>query len=778
MSRLIVSAAALILLASFDPSVPDRGEGNGACAGSIEPFYGYSFLDPGIINKSAAYAPFFARWDDYYERFYFGKQEEIQMSENIEEWRERFCGQPLAEDVARVVYGASAEDIMALERATADSTRKTLLPGQLAGNTFAEMISYNGCLEVTTYLIFAKRCEPYVSSRGGWEARERYTDEMLDLIKQGKEQFHGAGSHFIRMRYLYQLVRLAHYAGQYSLAVKLYDDLFPKIQRKKASIIHFWVLGHVAGAQQKLGRYPEAAYLYSLVFRHSPSKRAQAYRSFLIRNDADWDKALRLCQTDAEKSTLYVLRAGGSRAHLLEDMMQVYDLDPGNPQLDLMLVSEVQEIERVFLRTAVTDQMRGKAVGRISQDDGVKRLLNLQKFVRQVTREKKYPNLKLWRGIEGYLELMAGDRYAAEKRWDRLEDDLDDDEPDEEALLKQLKIWRCLLEIMNFDPKASGADAQFYAIMEYEAFKLNPAFEPFLRQWVSAAYADAGHPGKAVLVAWPPNSIALNPRVEVYDDLLSLSEASNPILLVKTMQIDTNPDRVKAYLLELKGAYFLSQGKPEAAVAIMRSISQVEAAKMPRFTPFREKVGEKVHRVVSDSLLLNRLEIAEKILDLEFRAKTAEALGDSMAATWWYRIGVAYYNMSYFGYEWEVTDAYRSGYNQLRLAQGPVFSLAGSPEGNRENTDMSVPLSYFEKALAASQKNPEIGARAAFMAARCRQKQWFCDPACAYRPGTGMIPDLPEDYFRHYSLLINDYSGTKFYNAIVKECKWLAAYAR
>ena len=778
MSRLIVSAAALILLSSFDPSVPDRVEGNGACAGSIEPFYGYSFLDPGVINKSAAYAPFFARWDDYYERFYFDKLEEIQMSENISEWRERFCDQPDPEDVARVVYSASAEDIMALERATADSTRKTLLPGRLAGNTFAEMISYNGCLEVTTYLIFAKRCEPYVSSRGGWEARERYTDEMLDLIKQGKEQFLGADSHFIRMRYLYQLVRLAHYAGQYSLAVKLYDDLFPKIQRKKASIIHFWVLGHVAGAQQKLGRYPEAAYLYSLVFRHSPSKRAQAYRSFLIRNDADWDKALRLCQTDAEKSTLYVLRAGGSRAHLLEDMMQVYDLDPGNPQLDLMLVSEVQEIERVFLRTAVTDQMRGKAVGRISQDDGVQRLLNLQKFVRQVTREKKYPNLKLWRGIEGYLELMAGDRYAAEKRWDRLEDDLDDDEPYEEALLKQIKIWRCLLEIMNFDPKASGADAQFYAIMEYEAFKLNPAFEPFLRQWVSAAYADAGHPGKAILVAWPPNSIALNPRVEVYDDLLSLSEASNPILLVKTMQIDTNPDRVKAYLLELKGAYFLSQGKPEAAVAIMRSISQVEAAKMPRFTPFREKVGEKVHRVVSDSLLLNRLEIAEKILDLEFRAKTAEALGDSMAATWWYRIGVAYYNMSYFGYEWEVTDSYRSGYNQLRLAQGPVFSLADSPEGNRENTDMSVPLSYFEKALAASQKNPEIGARAAFMAARCRQKQWFCDPACAYRPGTGMIPDLPEDYFTHYSLLINNYSGTKFYNAIVKECKWLAAYAR
>jgi hypothetical protein len=29
------------------------------------------FFDPDIINKNAAYAPFFTRWDDYYQRYYF-----------------------------------------------------------------------------------------------------------------------------------------------------------------------------------------------------------------------------------------------------------------------------------------------------------------------------------------------------------------------------------------------------------------------------------------------------------------------------------------------------------------------------------------------------------------------------------------------------------------------------------------------------------------------------------------------------------------------------------
>ena len=133
--------------------------------------------------------------------------------------------------------------------------------------------------------------------------------------------------------------------------------------------------------------------------------------------------------------------------------------------------------------------------------------------------------------------------------------------------------------------------------------------------------------------------------------------------------------------------------------------------------------------------------------------------------------------MSYFGYEWEVLDAYRSGYNQLRLAQGPIFPLFGSPEGNRENTDVSLALSYFEKALHTSQ-DPELAARAAFMAARCRQKQWFCTPDCTYRPGSKLIPVLPDAYAEYYELLRTKYANTKFFDGIVKECKWFEAYAR
>jgi hypothetical protein len=133
--------------------------------------------------------------------------------------------------------------------------------------------------------------------------------------------------------------------------------------------------------------------------------------------------------------------------------------------------------------------------------------------------------------------------------------------------------------------------------------------------------------------------------------------------------------------------------------------------------------------------------------------------------------------MSYFGHAWHAADAYRSGYNWLRLAQGPVFSLPNAPAGNRENIDVSRALAYFEKALAEA-KDEEWAARAAFMAARCQQKQWFCQPGNRYRAGTKLIPVLPPIYNTYYTLLLTKYRETKFFQQAIKECKWLAAYAK
>ncbi|MBU6340427.1 MAG: hypothetical protein KGS48_02935 [Bacteroidetes bacterium] len=764
----------LFLFTSFYPDNPEPAP-PGACTGP-QVFYGYTFLYPEIINKNAAYAPFFVKWDDYYQKVYFDA--DPQRQENIAEWVERFCGQPQPEDVAYVVYEASYSELNELRQAAADKQKRTLLPISMEGNSLAALIAINNCTEVVDYLMFTRKCAPYVESRGDqWSLPRINAGAMQELIEEGKGRFAETRSHFVRLRYAYQIVRLAHYARQWTQTVTLYNELIPKVDRKKPSIISFWALGHLAGALQKLGKYPEAAYRFSLIFRHCSSKRAQAFRSFLIRNDADWNACLKLCQSDAEKSTLYMLRSGADRRYAVDDMKTVYQLDPENPQLDLLLVSAVQELEKIYLRTRVTDIRKGAAYGALQRQVAARQLLDLTDFVRNVVQENRSPNQKLWQCMSGYLEMLAGDQYAAEKTFKRAEARFNNSDAYDRQLAKQLEIWRLLQAILNINPATGFPDEEAFRIQSYAVFNENPNFKPFLQDWLSAAYAALNHPGKAFLAAYDPAALGYNPNLEVLDDLLREASKNNPVFLEKAMLLDTNPAGIQARLLEIKGTYLMSIGENEAALASFRAIQPTALASLPKFYPFKEITDERINRPLSDSLYLNRKEIAEQIIEFEFRAKAAAAERAPVAAWYYYLIGVGYYNMSYFGTEWEALDFYRSGANWLRLATGPVFPLVGAPAGNRENTDLSLALSNFEKALAAAQ-NPELAARAAFMAARCQQKQWFCSPTCTYHPGNKLIPQLPNAYNTYYDLMRKHFWGTDFYSQMVKECKWFAAYMR
>ncbi|MCS6928541.1 MAG: hypothetical protein NZM43_03495 [Saprospiraceae bacterium] len=768
---LILSAFILTLLLAHRREEHSRlAEGN--CDPFTRPFYGYSFLLPEIINKNAAYAPFFTRWDDYYDRYYFDLDH--QREENIAEWRDRFCSLAEPEEVDFVVYQAGENDLLVLRDLAFARAEPEQMPYPFIGNTFAETLAYNGCIEVLDYLVFTRQCEPYVTlPDGGWARPQRPVEFMQQLIEEGKERFSHTSSHFLRLRYAYQIVRLAHYAGQWRQTVDLYNELMPKIDRRRPSIVYYWILGHLAGALQRLGKTAEAAYRYSIIFNHCPSKRIQAFRSFQLRDEKDWKAALRLCRNDAEQATLYLLRAAKNRPFSVDHLASIYQLDPASPHLELMLIGMVQELERIFLHTSVTQKKRKGPIYRESKDNAAIRLIDLQRTTRRIAREGKVPRPKLWLAISVYLQILANDLSSAERALDRVSEQLTNDRYDL-VLKRQIEVWRLLTKLLKLDAKDETTDSIYFNLKSEALFRKIPSFEPFAQELLSERYALNRHPGKAVLIAYGPTGILYNPQLEELDDLIRLAKSDTSIFLFKFMPIDTSMDQILARLLEIKGAYLLAQGQPEAALAVLSQIPASQISEMETFTPFKEVLHDKIHRPTTDSLTLNRLQIAEKLVEYERLAKASAALEDPAAAWYFYLIGLAYYNMSYFGHAWSATDFYRSGYNWTRLAQGPVFPLRNSPNGNRENIDVSLALTYFEKALALA-RNPEVAARAAFMAARCQQKQWFTHPDCRYRPGSRMIPQLPEAYTRYYKEL-KRYEKSNFYQRIVQECKWLPYY--
>jgi hypothetical protein len=771
-----------VLLAglAFFPDDKAPGKGNaptGACSKSWEYANGYTFIRPDLLDIRSAYAPYLLDWGTFYRDSF--AIIDWQKKENVEEWADRFCGLPNPVDVEDVVYKIGNSDLQYLDDLTQRKRGTTDLGYPFTGNTFAECIVYNGCSDVVDYLQYARVCEAYVIRKASkWRLQPDNKVAMQQLIYKGKGALKDTRSYFLRMRYLYQIVRLAHYSGEPQQTIDLYNDLMPMIEFKKSSIMFYWTLGHIAGALQQQGRYGEAAYRYSLIFRYCSSKRTQAFESFKIRDDNDWNKALNLCKNDSERATLFLMRAGKYRSTFLADMEAAYEADPGNPQLTLLLASEVQYLEKLLLRTPNTDRRFNKQTLSKRERGAADRLILFQEFVRKVVKEKKVADPMVWRCMDGYLEVIAKDLYAAEHTFQNIEKDLPKGDQDN-VYFRQIEIWRTLAEMNQLDTGARFDYSRAAKIRKYRSFKDHPDLSLYMQDMIAAYYEGKSQTGLSILTVYGSNGVFMNPSIPVIDQMIQQANQGNEDFFQATAIYDTSSARtgMLARLINLKAITLLNRGYPEAALLVGASMREADAAILPKYSPFRESILDGAPQFDPvDSIKVSSIEFVKKLIEYEQLAKAAEALNQEAAARYYYTLGLGYYNTSYFGYEWRLRDTYRSGYNWNRLAQGPVFPMVDTYNGNYENTDVSKALSYFQKALEFSKENVNFTAKIIFMAARCEQKMWFCQPDCTYLPGSKLIARPPAKYFGYYDALLRQFPETEFTQQAIRECKWLAAY--
>lgn len=738
-------------------------------------FHGYTFVSEEILKLEdrEALAPLLNTFENIYTGF-FEKKDTLNQNTNIAEWREKVCKLATEKDIAHIVYRAAKADLQLL--LTNTRSKSLPVPSRLRGNSFAHFLWESKCDETIEYLIFAKSCEPHVTLPADqWQAPERDVEAMQLLISEGRKKFKRTKSHYIRLRYAYQVIRLAHYAKQYERTLELYDEMVPSVDRASSnyedSIIPWWIEGHRAGALLRLGRRPEASYLYAQIFQNSPGRRMSAYRSFSIRTDEEWQECLRLCDSDAERAMLYAIRAANPKSRALEEIEAIYRLDPANPQLEVLLVQEVKKVERSLLGLKWNNRRaENKRYHKLPEKGVEDYVISLQAFARQVREERKVERPELWRIAEGYLEFLAGDFYAAEMTYRQAAREVDD-----EGLEEQLNAFRLALLIAKFEtPTPETEELAYEIIQENELYKKFKSFPDYLRDKLTWMYEQRGNRAKAFLCQKSLADLKPNPTSEMVDELLAVALKGNAtnfehLLLAGISDAD---------LLDLKAVMLMSEGQMEAAFEVYKRIPATEWDKYGAFNPFRENFKDKVHlEGQRDSLMLastlNRGQLIQALLDLEFQAK-----GDiEQAPRHYYRLGMAYYNMSYFGYEWRSMDFFRSGstWSNLNRNRRGIFNHPLYPIGNKENIDVSRALFFFEKARLLANTD-ELKARAAFQAARCEQKLFFASDQYQPEPCCNNIPRLPDEYLVNFSRLKEEYAETEFYERIIQECKYFEAY--
>lgn len=742
----------IILLYCSSPVPLSKG-----CGPAPYTFQGYSFLHPYFVDPRSDLAPFLLDFG-LIQKFYKG-QRVVQQQDNLVEWQERFCEVPEIKDLEYIIYKASADEMRRLR--TAIGSKSIPLDYQLANNSFAHYLERNKCYETIDYLIFAKRCEPYVVRPQAWGKGKLPVDNMQRLIDLGKRVFMRTESHYIKLRYAYQLIRLAHYAKDYEQTLELYDFLMPKIDNDP-SIIEDWILGHKAGAMLALGKNIEASYLYSKIFEKCPSKRESAFRSFKIKTDAEWHQCLLLCEDDHERANLYVLRANSENAIILEELKKIYELDPENVNLELLMVKEIQKLEKDLLGTQFNDHRNeNRRIAKIPRQIAGSYIIDLQKFVRRLIQDKKAKRPDFWIIAEGYLEVLAGNYYQAEKSFQKARELVKND-----TLKQQLEVFELVLQISAIDTIDENVETEAARIKRsnrwYEIFE---DFTDFIDDKFVYLYQQNGHPGKAFRSRYGLKELKPNPQMDILNDLLVICDKPRPNRMEKEMVIQGD-STIKNDLLDIKATLFMAEFQFEAALEVFKQMNRVEWDNYGVFNPFEFRFKDCVNCKISDSLrLYNKGELMERLLELDYKAKaTAD---QNQAAYYYYLLGLGHYNMSYFSYSWKAIDYFRSGssVSSWNLKDGDnIIPHRYYPLGNKENFDCTRALFYFEKARSLA-TNINLGAQATYMAAKCERNIYYLN--------RGKGATRTYEYFR---LLQTIYSDSDFYKNEMGKCKEFAAY--
>ncbi|MBK7406841.1 MAG: hypothetical protein IPJ40_01460 [Saprospirales bacterium] len=364
---------------------------------------------------------------------------------------------------------------------------------------------------------------------------------------------------------------------------------------------------------------------------------------------------------------------------------------------------------------------------------------------------------------------MAGDYYAAGKTFETVKDILTN-----KALKEQLQVFMLVQQIYALDVLNDSIEQMGYKIRRNKLFSKYKDLPDLLRDKFTALYEENGHPGKAFRSQYTFRDLRMNPQDEVIKDLLQVAKKPSPNNLELLLLKDEQGNTMNSALWDMWSLLLFQDYQLEAALSLYNNIPNADWDQFGTFHPFRVKINDCINCLEERDTLdqYHRGELLETLIDLEYKAK-AEFDNN---AIYYYRIGVALYNCSYFGRSWKAMDYFRSGATWNNLRKGDVQPYGKAPFGNKEVLNVNRALGYLELARTNA-KNPELAARATFMAAKCERLLYYMSDTYQPPPCCNQIPALPEDFSVYYRHLKKDYAETRFYQEVLKECQYFRAYA-
>lgn len=767
----------MILITGFSVQADDLNYYFCGGYGSEDESYFNLFLQE--LIDSPEYEPFLRSYDPYFRsNLDLGIPKR---NENIEAWQD-YLGLTYPQ-TEYLVFKASEADVR----------------NAIKGNSTSQALSFvddsfvKKHKQALLYLAYAKYLEPYMSIQKEyyWSSDSKISvedlpyDKVMDVLKRS---WNAETDKELKLRYGYQMVRLAHYKGNFQEAVDYFRTHVESLNHR--TIMYYYALDQRGGAYRGLKKYIEANADFFQFFIHTKNRKQQAYQSINITKKLDFQALLRNAKTPKERDDVYLLLGFNDFNNPLEAARSIISKSPDAVQAKVLVARAINQIEREFLPlsyysygTKKDEYLKLNPDKRIPFTPDKKYQGFLNEIIKLADNQLKTDRIQdktFWNFALSYLHLLN-------KNYDLATTYLSNAENTENPLYQeQQKRLSLLIDFMKQDELT---DAFLNAKLPIMSPILNVkkstrwsdnngnTTSDFIRDVMANRLFLQGEYAKAFLIQNNVDAIEINPDWRLLDDLTRLVHKKDKndfenYLLSKSVpeyyNYETNSYKKASlfdyatYLAQVRGSRYLAEFELNEALAEFEKVPN--DYKLPRYEISQDAsnfngysgINYQIFGVKSDGdfspnshftmehirdfdfikRTMNKRELTESLIQL----KEIASQSGERAAKANYLLGNFYYNVTSIGYyrhllNFDINNRRGIKYHlysywyygeeiDLETDYDTRFYYKGYHFDSGYRDDFELSESFYKKGLKQAE-NRELKAQLLFAAAQSEQGKFY-----------------------------------------------------
>lgn len=728
-----------------------------ACGWDEGDWYYYNLFNQEIMSDER-YRPFLLI---YGSRYYTN---DTLRNGNIEEWRQ-YLG--LSYDETKyLVFKASRSDLQNLSKG------KRAVDENLS---FASADFMKNQKQALLYLAYAKYLEPYMRIIPGedtdfyWDLPE-YEHNAGDLDYEKvktvlTKSWNAESDNELKLRYGYQLVRLAHYTRRYQEAVQLFEQYVEPL--KMRTEMYYYALAQKAGALRGMGETQRANRDFIRVFANSYDLKTMAYTSLTM----GWDNEINFADFVAgaadnnERNDIFFMMGYSDFNNPVNEIEKIVVTDPNAIQAKVLMVRAINMLERRMLLSYVPwgegdDRSRYPYLG---QDDTDGRAFFNQALRVSDMQRDKASDKNFWNLASSYLHFLNKDFELANNCLGNVKST----DADYMAMVKNLTAYIDICRQPKIDANTERYLYDNYAkmIKGEENYSLNMADNSFIGVVLSNRYGLQGEKAKSFLMLRHVKAIEDNPDESLLDDIQSFLNKKKKTQLEEYIAATSTTEMANTnnYLAYVKGVLRLTEGDFKTAKGLFEKQTRLKMSRrlfghnIVVYYSGDEKDIMRDDYTADFSFIhdnMTEVEVADALMQLDKIGKKEK--GDESAKAN-YLIANFFYNVSRTGY-------YRQ---YLRFDNNNGFSYwKYGPDANVYKNTLDLSSAYLEKAKKSAEDR-ELKAHIVY--AQAKNAQQVMEDHVDTWDQQMFIPHAQLNEF-------DQYAGTSYHQAVLSNCVYYRDY--